>query len=131
MTFIKATTPEFGNVEAYAKRHRRLAPIVGTSIVLSLQEADRALQSASLQRLRDGDAFNLKVLSSIVPSLRGLVWEFRRAIEESAFALVTVTDDVEVSLSVTDALNSAFLVEGALRGIAARIVVALDSDLSH
>jgi hypothetical protein len=77
MSNFRETTPKFGEVEAYAKRHRRVVPVIGTTIQLSLQES--ALKSTSpspLFLLVDGSSLSLEVLSSVVSSLRGLTWEF-------------------------------------------------------
>jgi hypothetical protein len=72
MANFRKTRPEFGNVEAYARRHRRIVPVLGTTIQLSLQQAERATPLGSLKRLVDGSAFNMELLSTVVPSLRGL-----------------------------------------------------------
>ena len=126
MANFRTTRPEFGNVEAYARRHRRIVPVLGTTIQLSLQQAERANPSGSLKRLVDGSAFNVELLSTIVPSLRGLIWEFRRSAAAAGFELITVADDIEVVLFTAEDPGSTFELEGRLRGIAARIVVALE-----
>lgn len=130
MANFRTTRPEFGNVEAYARRHRRIAPVLGTTIQLSLQQAERANPSGSLKRLVDGSAFNVELLSTIVPSLRGLIWEFRRSAVAAGFELITVADDIEVILLTEEDSGSPFELEGRLRGIAARIVVALEYGVS-
>lgn len=95
---LRTTTPQFGSVEAYARRHRRIVPVLGTTIQLSLQQAERTNLSGPLKRLVDGSAFNVEALSTIVPSLRGLIWEFRRSSATAGFELVTVADAIEVAL---------------------------------
>jgi hypothetical protein len=130
MANFRTTRPEFGNVEAYARRHRRIVPVLGTTIQLSLQQAEWANPSGSLKRLVDGSAFNVELLSTIVPSLRGLIWEFRSSAVAAGFELITVADDIEVVLFTAEDPGSTFELEGRLRGIAARIVVALEYGVS-
>jgi hypothetical protein len=84
----------------------------------------------SLKRLVDGSAFNMELLSTVVPSLRGLVWEFRKSVVAAGYELITIADDIEVVLLTAEEPGSTFELEGRLRGIAARIVVALEYGIS-
>ena len=130
MANFRKTRPEFGNVEAYARRHRRIVPVLGTTIQLSLQQAERVTPLGSLKRLVHGSAFNMELLSTLVPSLRGLVWEFRKSVVAAGYELITIADDIEVVLLTAEEPGSTFELEGRLRGIAARIVVALEYGVS-
>jgi hypothetical protein len=62
--------------------------------------------------------------------LRGLVWEFRKSVVAAGYELITIADDIEVVLLTAEEPGSTFELEGRLRGIAARIVVALEYGVS-
>jgi len=102
----------------------------GTTIQLSLQQAERVTPLGSLKRLVHGSAFNMELLSTLVPSLPGLVWEFRKSVVAAGYELITIADDIEVVLLTAEELGSTFELEGRLMGIAARIVVALEYGVS-
>jgi hypothetical protein len=123
---ITQTAPAFGSVEAYAKRRRRSVNLIGTGIVLSLQQSAAAGSSPSLGRLAEGTPFTLQLLSDVVSSLRGLPWDFRKSDGTTDFELVTISDNIEVILSCDEATNETFKLEGRLRGMAARLAVALE-----
>jgi hypothetical protein len=61
-----------------------------------------------------------------VLSLRGLTWEFRKTAAALGYELVTVADEIEVILSSQKEPAMTVELEGLLRGIAARLVVALE-----
>lgn len=129
MDFRERTRIEFGPVEAYAGRHLRVAPIVGTSMQFSLQEAVATATSISrLRSLIDGSSLRFDVLRSLISSLTSVTWSFEVAEKLSVARLTAVSDGICVTLSV-DCDSTAFIpfaVEGSLRGIAARIVVQLE-----
>lgn len=123
---ITQTAPAFGSVEAYAKRRRRSVDLCGTGILLSLQQSVAGESSSSLGRLAEGTPFTLQLLSEVVSSLRGLRWDFRNSGEIRGFELVTIFDNIEVILSCDEATSEPFKLEGRLRGMAARLAVALE-----
>jgi hypothetical protein len=129
MDFREKTGISFGPIEAYARHHLRIAPIIGTSIRLSLQEVRTTPTSPSqLRSLIAGTMLSLAQLRSLLPSLQPVRWSFRAAGESATNELTTVSDRICVTLSVDDPsdASSRFAREGTLRGIAARLVVALE-----
>jgi hypothetical protein len=118
----------FGTIEAYAKRHLRIAPVVGTSIRISLQETGAGNVSRSpLLELVEGAPLTLGLLRNVLPSLGSNVWMFGETADWSGYRLTTISDQIDVTLFIP-AINSSpasIEVEGALRGTAARLIVAL------
>lgn len=123
---ITQTAPAFGGVEAYAKRRRRSVNLIGSGIVLSLQQSAAGESSPSLGRLAEGTPFTVQLFSEVVSSLRGLRWDFRKSAGTAGFELGTSCDNIDVILSCDEATNDAFELEGRLRGMAARLAVALE-----
>jgi hypothetical protein len=126
--YRERTGVTFGKIEAYAKRHLRIAPVIGTSIRISLQETGAGnVSRSSLLKLVEGAPLSLNVLRDLLPSLGSYVWEFREFADSPDYQLTTVADGIEVTLSVAGR-NSSWTVieiEGKLRGIAARLIVAM------
>lgn len=128
MDFRERTGISFGPTEAYARRDLRVAPVIGTSVRLSLQEARTAHASpSSLRSLIEGTTLSLAQLRSLLPSLQFMTWSFGDAGDSATKELTTVSDGICVTLSVDDPLDHATpsTVEGSLRGLAARLVVLL------
>ncbi|CAE6869197.1 hypothetical protein PQR37_19470 [Paraburkholderia nemoris] len=129
MDFREKTGISFGPIEAYARHHLRIAPIIGTSIRLSLQEARTTPASPSqLRSLIDGATLTLQELRGLLPSLQSVTWSYHVVVDSVVHELTTVSDGICVTLAVDDALNAStrLALEGSLRGIAARLVVALE-----
>ncbi|MGF6978118.1 hypothetical protein QFZ94_006633 [Paraburkholderia sp. JPY465] len=58
----------FAKIEAYAKRRLRIAPLVGTSISLSLQETSDLRSPASpLLSLSHGETLSIALLDELLP----------------------------------------------------------------
>lgn len=128
MDYQKRTGVTFGNVEAYAKRHQRIAPIIGTSIRISHQETGAgSVPGSTLLKLVEGASLNLNILRDMLPSLGSYAWLFSEIADAPGYQLITVSDGIEVALSIAGEHSSSSLIEieGKLRGIAARVVVAL------
>ncbi|WP_175772923.1 hypothetical protein [Paraburkholderia phenazinium] len=129
MDFREKTGISFGLIEAYARRHLRIAPLIGTSIRLSLQEGStRPASPSPLRSLIDDTTLTLAALRGLVPSLHSATWSFRAASDSAIYELTTVADGVCVALSVDDPMDEStqLVLEGTLRGMAARLVVALE-----
>ncbi|TCF96519.1 hypothetical protein BZM26_37235 [Paraburkholderia strydomiana] len=128
MDYRQRTGVAFGTVEAYADRHRRIAPVVGTSINISLQEtgADEVSRSPLLD-LIEGAPLTLELLRDVLPSLASRAWLFGETADHSGYRLSTTSDQISVTLSIAaaDSLPASIEIEGALRGLAARLIVAL------
>jgi hypothetical protein len=123
LDYWERTVVSFGKAEAYARRRRRLVPIVGTSVHLCLEEQSeiRAASSPLLQ-LTEGALPSIERLSNLLPSLGSVTWAF----DEITSELVTNADGIRISLMNTNPGGEDTLtIEGALRGIAARLVVAI------
>jgi hypothetical protein len=102
--------------------------VVDTSIRISLQETGTGSAARSpLLRLVEGASLSLNDLRDLLPSLGSHVWEFSKIAGSSGYQLMTVSNGIEVTLSaaVADSSLSTIEIEGKLRGIAARLVVAL------
>lgn len=126
MDYRERTGVTFGQIEAYAKRHLRIAPVIGMSIRISLQDTGTANISRSpLLKLVEG-ASNLNLLRDLLPSLGSYVWVFSEMADSPGYQLKTVSDGIEIALSVAGEHSSSSVIEieGKLRGTAARHVVA-------
>ncbi|MBB5510639.1 hypothetical protein [Paraburkholderia atlantica] len=120
----------FGRIEAYAKRRLRIAPLLSTSISLSLQEtSDSRSPSSPLLSLSHGETLSIALLDELLPSLHSAVWTFGE-IDGKTANLTTIADNVTVALSMPADSKAAAPLEAILRGAAARLVVAIgDSNL--
>ncbi|TDN58956.1 hypothetical protein [Paraburkholderia sp. BL10I2N1] len=119
MDYRKRTGITFGPIEAYARRHLRTAAVVDTSIRISLQETgtDNAARSPLL-RLVENAPLSLGDLRDLLPSLGSHVWQFSEIAGSLGYQLMTVSDGIEVTLSVAgaDFSLSTIEIEGMLRG---------------
>ncbi|SIT34847.1 hypothetical protein BN2475_10003 [Paraburkholderia ribeironis] len=119
----------FGKIEAYAKRRLRVAPLLSTSISLSVQEtSDLRSPSSPLLSLSHGETLSIALLDELLPSLHSVVWTFSEN-DEKTGNLTTISDNVQVTLSMPADSKAAAPLEAILRGAAARLVVAI-GDLS-
>lgn len=129
MDFREKTGISFGPIEAYARRHLRITSIIGTSIRLSSREARTTPTSpSSLRSLIDGATLSLVGLRGLLPSLQSVIRSFGASDDSTAHKLTTVSDGICVGLAVdgpSDA-SSRLALEATLRGIVARLVVALE-----
>lgn len=128
MDHLKRTGIVFGSIEAYAKRHLRIASIRDTTISISLQEAaTNGPRRSPLLQLVDGASLSLADLRELVPSLGSNAWTFSLFERPPSYRLTTVCDSIEVALSLdwAERPESPLQIEGKLRGTAARLVVAL------
>lgn len=74
---------------------------------------------------------SVDMLDAIVPSLGSVVWTFSQSTPHT-YRLTTIADNIEVTLAMPAADGgTAFEIEGVLRGIAARIVVAIGYVSQH
>lgn len=117
----------FGAIEAQAKRHLRVAQVIGTSMLFSLQDARAGrLASSPLVALRDGEPLDPAALRPLVPSIGTVPWDLSRAGTEHGWQLTAITDDIQATLSINDAAGlDEDAAEAKLRGTAARLVVAV------
>lgn len=128
MDYRERTGLAFGRIEAYAQRHRRIAPVIGTSFRISLQECGAGnVPGSALLRLVEGASLNLDVLRDMLPSLGSDIWLFGEMADPSGYQLTTVSDGIEITLSIAGPHSPPLVIEaeGMLRGTAARLVVAL------
>lgn len=125
MNHREKTQIRFGAIEAYAKRRLRAAPLADSLITLSLQEPGNERSHASpLLSLEEGSTLSVEMLDAVVPSLGSVIWTF--ASTSGLYSLTTIADNIEVTLALpATGSDTAFRMEGVLRGIAARIVVAV------
>jgi hypothetical protein len=121
------TSVAFGAIEAHAKRHLRVAQVIGTSMLFSLQDARPGrLGSSPLVAFRDGEPLDPAALRLLVPSIGTVTWDFSRAGPEHGCQLTAITDNIQVTLSMNDAADlDEDAAEAKLRGTAARLVVAV------
>jgi hypothetical protein len=126
MDFRDRTRVAFGRVEAYAKNHLRVAPVVGTTIRLSLEESAGARSSSSpLRRIADGATLDMEDLRRLLPSLSSVTWKF--VVAAGRYELTTIADQIQVKLYMDfDRDLMEFEVEGKLRGTGARLIVQLE-----
>lgn len=125
MNHRESTQVRFGKVTAYAKRRMRTVSLSCGRITLSLQElCDVRSPSSPLLLLKEGDTLCIDMMDRIVPSLGSVAWTFSQSTPQIC-NLTTIADNIEVTLAMPAAdSDSAFEIEGILRGTAARIVVA-------
>lgn len=127
LDYRERTGITFGTIEAYAKRHLRIALVVGTSIRISLRETGAEYVSrSSLFELVEGAPLTLGLLRNVLPSLGSNVWTSGETADLRGYQLTTISDRIDVTLFIA-AINSSpasIEIEGALRGTAARLIVA-------
>jgi hypothetical protein len=122
---FKHTEPEFGEIEAYAKRHLRVAPVVGTAIRLSLEESsDTRSVTSSLRQIVEGAPLDMDALRQLLPSLGSTTWIFFSSVDAGHYELTTIVDDIRVKLCMDVEHDLTEIeAEGKLRGTAARLIV--------
>jgi hypothetical protein len=126
--YRERTKIAFGMIEAYAKGYLRVAPVSGTRMRLSLQDArNQRPASSTLLRLRDGAHLDSSDLSALIPSIGSVIWLFSEMQAVDGWQLTTIADGIRVTLSMDYADDcAAEQAEAQLRGVAARLVVAVD-----
>ncbi|MFL9936598.1 hypothetical protein P0D88_48255, partial [Paraburkholderia sp. RL18-103-BIB-C] len=127
MSNFRETTPKFREVKAYAKRHRRVVPVIGTTIQLSLQES--ALNRLPLRRCSCwSTAVHSAWKCSVQWCLRcaDLHGSFRKSRAAAVFEFTTFFDGIEVTLSSEEEPAVTPEPEERLRGIAARLATRID-----
>jgi hypothetical protein len=102
--------------------------VLNSAVILSLQSAGRSRAPEALLALRDGDQISTPHLEFVLPGISRVQWRFFECIEDDEYRLSGVTDDVVVTLSMKRGhIESRFLGEGRLRGMAARLVVTIEN----
>ncbi|MGF6782572.1 hypothetical protein [Paraburkholderia sp. GAS334] len=127
-TLSRKNTCPLWAMKAYAKRHLRVAPVVGTTIRLSLEEPGVTRSATStLRPITDGAPLTMDDLRQLLPSLGSVVWVFSNSGAAGRYELATVANDIRVNLfmGVENGLPE-IDAESKLRGTAARLVVELE-----
>jgi hypothetical protein len=100
--------------------------VLNSAVILSLHSAGRSRAPEELLALRDGDQISTPHLEFVLPGISSVQWRFFECIEDDEYRLSAVTDDVVVTLSMKRGrIESRFLGEGRLRGMAARLLVTI------
>ncbi|MBC8732607.1 hypothetical protein [Paraburkholderia sp. UCT2] len=85
------TKVSLGPIEAYARRHLRVAGITGTAITLSLLDArDEQRGTSPLLNLKEGVGLEIAHLSALLPSIATVVWDFSSAPANGTSELVSL-----------------------------------------